>query len=93
MHSRGLRAGNRKSIILDMKLHDIEQEALGLGESERAELVLSLLRTLAELIHRPECSRSEALGTTAHPKGWVILTRKLVGDFARKLTSIAAALE
>jgi hypothetical protein len=46
-HSRGLRAGNRKSIIFDMKLQDIEQEALGLGESERAELVLSLMRTLA----------------------------------------------
>ena len=29
-----------------MKLQDIEQEALGLGESERAELVLSLMRTL-----------------------------------------------
>jgi hypothetical protein len=30
-----------------MKLQDIEREALGLGESERAELVLSLMRTLA----------------------------------------------
>jgi hypothetical protein len=30
-----------------MKLQDIEQEALGLSESERAKLVLSLLRTLA----------------------------------------------
>ena len=45
--SRRLRAGNRKSIILDMKLQDIEQEALGLRESERAELVLSLMRALA----------------------------------------------
>jgi hypothetical protein len=30
-----------------MKLQDIEQEALGLSESERAELVLSLMRTLS----------------------------------------------
>ena len=30
-----------------MKLQDIEQEALGLNESERAILVLSLMRTLA----------------------------------------------
>ena len=30
-----------------MKLQDIEQEALGLSESERAALVLSLMRTLA----------------------------------------------
>lgn len=30
-----------------MKLQDVEQEALGLSESERAELVLSLMRTLA----------------------------------------------
>ena|ERR1035438_3769349 len=45
--SSRLRAGNRKSIIFDMKLQDIEQEALGLRESERAELVLSLMRTLA----------------------------------------------
>ena len=30
-----------------MKLQDIEHEALGLSESERAELVLSLMRTLA----------------------------------------------
>jgi hypothetical protein len=30
-----------------MKLQEIEQEALGLNESERAELVLSLMRTLA----------------------------------------------
>ena len=30
-----------------MKLQDIEQEALGLSESERAILVLSLMRTLA----------------------------------------------
>jgi hypothetical protein len=30
-----------------MKLQDIEQEALGLREGERAELVLSLMRTLA----------------------------------------------
>jgi hypothetical protein len=46
-HSRGLQAGSRESIIIDMKLQDIEQEALGLGKSERAELVLSLMRTLA----------------------------------------------
>ena len=30
-----------------MKLHEIKQEALGLGESERADSVLSLMRTLA----------------------------------------------
>jgi hypothetical protein len=30
-----------------VKLQDFEQEALGLRESERAELVLSLMRTLA----------------------------------------------
>ena len=47
MHSRGLRAGNRKGIIFDMNIQDIEQEALRLRESERAELVLSLMRTLA----------------------------------------------
>jgi hypothetical protein len=34
-------------MMLSMKLQDIEQEALGLSESERAELVLSLMRTLA----------------------------------------------
>jgi len=34
-------------MISDMKLQDVEQEALGLIESERAELVLSLMRTLA----------------------------------------------
>ena len=32
---------------MSMKLQDIEQEALALSESERAELVLSLMRTLA----------------------------------------------
>jgi hypothetical protein len=32
---------------LDIKLQDIEQEALGLRENERAELVLWLMRTLA----------------------------------------------
>ena len=42
-----MRAGNRKGIISDMKLQDIEHEALGLREVERAELVLSLMRTLA----------------------------------------------
>jgi hypothetical protein len=31
---------------LDMKLQEIEQEALGLSERERAELVLSLMSTL-----------------------------------------------
>jgi dsDNA-binding SOS-regulon protein len=30
-----------------MKLEEIEQEALGLNDAERVELVLSLLRTLA----------------------------------------------
>ena len=30
-----------------MKLQDIEREALGLNENERAQLVLSLMRTLA----------------------------------------------
>jgi hypothetical protein len=34
-------------MVFSMKLQDIEQEALGLSESERAELVLSLMRTLA----------------------------------------------
>ena len=34
-------------MMFSMKLQDIEQEALGLSESERAELVLSLMRTLA----------------------------------------------
>ncbi len=33
-------------MMFSMKLQDIEREALGLGESERAELVLSLMRTL-----------------------------------------------
>jgi hypothetical protein len=33
-------------MMFSMKLQDIEQEALGLSESERAELVLSLMRTL-----------------------------------------------
>ena len=32
--------------MFSMKLQEIEQEALGLSESERAELVLSLMRTL-----------------------------------------------
>jgi hypothetical protein len=34
-------------MVSGMKLQEIEQEALGLSESERAELVLSLMRTLA----------------------------------------------
>jgi hypothetical protein len=34
-------------MVSAMKLQEIEQEALGLSESERAELVLSLMRTLA----------------------------------------------
>ena len=34
-------------MISEMKLQDIEREAFGLGENERAELVLSLMRTLA----------------------------------------------
>jgi hypothetical protein len=42
-----LRAGSRISIVFSMKLQEIEQEALGLSERERAELVLSLMRTLA----------------------------------------------
>lgn len=33
--------------MFSMKLQDIEQEALGLTERERTELVLSLVRTLA----------------------------------------------
>ena len=36
-----------RAIIFDMTLQDIEQEALGLSESERAKLVLSLMSTLA----------------------------------------------
>ncbi len=36
-----------KDIVCEVKLQDIEQEALGLTEGERAELVLSLMRTLA----------------------------------------------
>ncbi len=32
---------------LSMKLQDIKQETLGLSESERAKLILSLMRTLA----------------------------------------------
>jgi len=34
-------------MMFSMKLQDIEHEALGLSEHERAELVLSLMRTLA----------------------------------------------
>jgi hypothetical protein len=34
-------------MMFSVKLQDIEQEALGLSESERAELVLLLMRTLA----------------------------------------------
>jgi hypothetical protein len=34
-------------MIFSMKLQEIEQEALGLSESDRAELVLALMRTLA----------------------------------------------
>ena len=33
-------------MMLSIKLQDIEQEALGLSESDRAELVLSLMRSL-----------------------------------------------
>ena len=33
-------------MMSSMKLQDIEQQALGLSESDRAELVLSLMRTL-----------------------------------------------
>jgi hypothetical protein len=36
-----------KGILYHMTLQDIEQEALGLTESQRAELVLSLMQTLA----------------------------------------------
>ncbi len=37
----------RTRYFLHMELQEIEKEALGLPESERAELVLSLMRTLA----------------------------------------------
>jgi hypothetical protein len=41
-------AGQRpKRYNLSMKLQDIEQEALGLSEKDRADLVLSLMNTLA----------------------------------------------
>jgi putative addiction module component (TIGR02574 family) len=46
-----------------MKLQEIEQEALGLSERERAELVLALMRTLAAPgsdVTDEEVSRREA---------------------------------
>jgi hypothetical protein len=50
-----------------MKLQDIEQEALGLSESERAELVLSLMRTLAvpgaDITDEEVCRRDAELET------------------------------
>jgi hypothetical protein len=45
--SRRLRPGGCTSNLSGMKLQDIEQKALELSERERAELVLSLMRTLA----------------------------------------------
>jgi len=39
--------GKRNKYDQDVKLQDLEQEALGLSERERAELVLSLMHTLA----------------------------------------------
>jgi hypothetical protein len=45
-HSPGLRGEKRTGTILGMTLKDIEQEALGLSERERAELILSLMSTL-----------------------------------------------
>jgi len=42
-----LRSLHTMAYVVGMKLEDIEQEALGLNESERAQLVLSLMRTLA----------------------------------------------
>lgn len=38
--------GQMSIVFLDMKLQEIEQEARGLSERERAELVLSLMHTL-----------------------------------------------
>jgi hypothetical protein len=43
---RVLHHGCREVILDEMKLEEIEQEALGLSEQDRAELVLSLMRTL-----------------------------------------------
>ena len=43
----GLRERDRAVIIQGMKLQDLEQEALGLSDIERAQLVLSLMRTLS----------------------------------------------
>ena len=97
-HLRGLRAGNRKSIIFDMKLPDIGQEALGLGESERAELVLSLIRTLAapteditdkEVFRRDaelETGRQNRCSTTSSRVGF----EKSAGDEARVPSSRSA---
>ena len=45
--SAQLQPSRGKDIVCEVKLQDIEQEALGLTEGERAELVLSLMRTLA----------------------------------------------
>ena len=45
--SCGLHTVDLAGMIFDMKLQDIKQEALGLSETERAELILSLMRTLA----------------------------------------------
>jgi hypothetical protein len=43
-----------------------------------------------DLIHCPLCSQIENLGDNFSSQRWVIFTRKLVGDFARKLTDDAA---
>ncbi len=43
---RGLQRADQGSIICGMKLQEIEREALGLTEGERAELVLAIMRTL-----------------------------------------------
>jgi hypothetical protein len=47
-YSQRLRANGRPGIIFVMKLQEIEQQALSLSDIERAELVLSLMRTLSE---------------------------------------------
>ena len=44
---RGVACRENHSYDWDMTLQDIEKEALGLSEQDRADLVLSLMRTLA----------------------------------------------
>ena len=47
----------------------------------------ALLLVHFELIHRPKCSKNRNTQANASPQKWLVLTRKSLAGFARKLTS------